>query len=191
MSFALRKKTWRLATVATIATVGTKDAVSGQKTRGQTPGVATAATVAMGPTLKSESTATAKVVPNSNPDRWCWPNGPAMNGQEIAVFNQRENLFRFRGWDAAEAVADRLVRRDRENDDRVVCLECAHYTKRWCANAEAAELSPTKSSTRIAIDLISLLQRCPGILALLAGPVSAAASPSLARGYVQVSPITH
>jgi hypothetical protein len=130
-------------------------------------------------------------MPISNLDRWCWPNGPAMTGQEISVFNKRENIFRFRGWDSAEAVADRLVRRDRENDDRVICLECAHYTKRWCVNAKAAELSPTKSSTRIAIDLISLLQHCPGFLALLVHPVSAAASPSLARGHVQVSPITH
>lgn len=191
MSFALRKKTWRLATVATIATVGTKAGVSLQKTGGQTQCVATVTTVAMGPTIRSESTASAKVVPISNPDRWCWPNGPAMTGQEISIFNKRENLFRFRGWDSAEALADRLVRRDRENDDRVVCLECAHYTKRWCANAKAAELSPTKSSTRIAIDLISLLQRCRGFLALLTRPVSAAAYPSLARGYVQVSPITH
>jgi hypothetical protein len=177
MSFALGKKIWRLATVATIATVGTKDGVNGQKTGGQTLCVATVATVAMGPTLKNESTATAKVVPISTPDRWCWPNGPAMNGQEISVFNQRENLFIARGWDAAEAVAERLVRRDRESDDRVVCLECVHYTKRWCANAKAAELSPTKSSTQIAIDLISLFQRCPGFLALLSQPVTAAASP--------------
>jgi hypothetical protein len=180
MSFALRKKTWRLATVATITTVGTKDGVNGQKTGGQTPCVATVATVAMGPTLKNESTATAKVVPISNPDRWCWPNGPAMNGQEISVFNQRENLFIARGWDAAEAVADRLVRRDRENDDRVVCLECVHYTKRWCDNAKAAKLSPSKSSTQIATDLITLLQRCPGFHALVARPVAATADNSLA-----------
>jgi hypothetical protein len=180
MSFALRKKTWRLATVATIATVGTKDVVSGQKTGGQTPSVATVTNVAMGPTFKSESTATAKVVPIVNPDRWCWPNGPAMNGQEIAVFNQRENIFIAHGWDAAEAVADRLVRRDRENDDRVVCLECVHYTKRWCANAKAAELSPTKSSTQIATDFIPLLQRCPGFLAIFARPVTATFDHSLA-----------
>jgi hypothetical protein len=101
--FCTQKKTWGLATVATIATVGTKDGVSWQKTGWQTPSVATVTTVAMGPTLKSESTATAKVVPISNPDRWCWQNGPAMNGQEISVSNQRENLFIARGWDAAEA----------------------------------------------------------------------------------------
>ena len=170
MSFALRKKTWGLATVATIATVGTKDGVSGQKTGRQTPSVATVTTVAMGASSKSEGTTTAKVFPISNPDRWCWPNGPAMNGQEIDVFNRRNNLFLTRGWGAAEAVADRLVRRDRESDDRVVCLECVHYTKQWCANAKAAELSPSKSSIQIPTDLISLLQRCPAFQALLARP---------------------
>jgi hypothetical protein len=180
MSFALRTKTWGLATVATIATVGTKDGGSGQKTWRQTPSVATVTTVAMVPTSKSESTTTAKVVPISNPDRWCWPNSPAMNGQEIDVFNRRNNLFLARGWGAAEAVADRLVRRDRESDDRVVCLECVHYTKRWCANANAAQLSPTKSSIQIATDLITLLQRCPGFLAIFALPVAATFDHSLA-----------
>lgn len=180
MSFALRKKTWGLATVATIATVGTKEGVSGQKTGRQTPSVATVTTVAMVASSKSESTATKKVVPISNPDRWCWPNGPAMNGQEISVFNKRNNFFLARGWGAAEAVADRLVRRDRESDDRVVCLECVHYTKRWCANANAAELSPTKSSTEIATNLIPLLQRCPGFLAIFTRPVAATFDRSLA-----------
>ena len=178
MSFALRKKTWGLATVATSATVGTKEGVSGKKTGRQTPSVATVTTVAMGASPKSESTATTKVVPKSNPDRWCWPNGPAMNGQEINVFNRRNNLFLARGWGTAEAVADRLVRRDRESDDRVVCLECVHYTKQWCANAKAAELSPSKSSIQIPTDLISLLQRCPAFQALLARQDAAIADQS-------------
>ena len=134
----------------------------------------------MGPTSKSENTTTAKVVPISYPDRWCWPKCPAMNGQEIALFNKRNNLFLARGWGAAEAVADRLVRRDRESDDRVVCLECVHYMKRWCANAKAAELSPTKSSTQIATDLIPLLQRCPGFHAISARPIQATFDHSLA-----------
>jgi hypothetical protein len=103
-----------------------------------------------------------------------------MNGQEISVFNHRENLFIARGWDAAEAVAERLVRRDRESDDRVVCLECVHYTKRWCANAKAAELSPTKSSIQIATDLIPLLQHSPGFLAIFARPFAATFYHSLA-----------
>jgi hypothetical protein len=180
MSFALRKKTWRFATVATLATVDKQAGVSGQKTGEQSPCVATVAIVAMRASSKNENIATAKVVPISNPDRWCWPNGPAMNGQEIAVFNQRENLFIARGFDAAEAVADRLVRRDRENDDRVVCLECVNYTKRWCTNAKAAELSPSKSSTQIAADLITLLQRCSGFLAIFARPVAATFEHSLA-----------
>ncbi len=101
-----------------------------------------------------------------------------MNGQEINVFNGRNNLFLARGWGAAEAVADRLVRRDRESDDRVVCLECVHYTKQWCANAKAAELSPSKSSIQIPTDLISLLQRCLAFQALLARPDAAIADQS-------------
>jgi hypothetical protein len=103
-----------------------------------------------------------------------------MNGQEIAVFNERNNLFFARGWGSSEAVTERLLRRDRESDDRVVCLEYVHYTKQWCANAKAAELSPTKSSIQIATDQISLLQRCPGFLAIFARPIAATFDHSLA-----------
>jgi hypothetical protein len=53
------------------------------------------------------------------------------------------------------------VNRDRELDDRRLCLECAHLkgTGRWrCGSAERAEV-PT---TGLARDLVLLLQRCPG-----------------------------
>lgn len=180
MSFALRKRNLGACDSCDYCDSWHKRWGQRAKTGRQTPSVATATTVAMGPTSKSESTTTAKVVPIRNPDRWCWPNGPAMNGQEIAVLNMRNNLFLALGWDAAEAVADRMVRRDRESDDRVVCLECVHYTRQWCANANAAELSPNKSSTQIATDLITLLQRCPGFLAIFARPVAATFEHSLA-----------
>jgi hypothetical protein len=170
MNFALRKKTWELATVATIATVGTKNGFTEQKTGRQSTSVATVTTVAIGPTSKSESTTTAKVVQISDLDRWFWPNGPAMTGQEIVIFNKRENLFLARGWDAAEAIADRLVRRDREGGDRKVCLECAHFAKRWCTNAKAAEMSPNKPNTQIPAEVLTQLQRCPGFLTLLQAP---------------------
>jgi hypothetical protein len=51
-----------------------------------------------------------------DPDRWCWPNSEAMTGREIDTFAARLTRFTDKGMglDAAESVADRLMRRDRE-----------------------------------------------------------------------------
>lgn len=62
----------------------------------------------------------------------------------------------------AEKAADRLVLRDREADDRALCRECAHLQGRgrWrCENWPAADVA----HERLGPDLITLLQRCPGI----------------------------
>jgi hypothetical protein len=96
-------------------------------------------------------------------DRWCWPNSPAMNTREIDTFTARLALFTDKGesLDDAERLADRLVIRDRERDNRRLCLECAHLQGygRWrCGNWQAADVA----RQGLAGDLVLMLQRCRG-----------------------------
>ena len=80
---------------------------------------------------------------------------------DIARFiDRRSRLMRW-GWpeEDAEALAERLVARDRaRDDDRVNCTECRHYRPGRCGNHRAAGLH----SSEIGRDLTALLQRCPG-----------------------------
>ena len=68
----------------------------------------------------------------ADPDRWCWPHSTAMNTGEIDTFTARLARFTDKGLslDDSEALADKLVLRDRESDDRRLCLECAHLAGR-------------------------------------------------------------
>jgi cytochrome c peroxidase len=80
---------------------------------------------------------------------------------DIARFTtRRARLLRW-GWPEpeAEALAERLVKRDRAaDDDRVSCAECHHHRPGRCGNHRAAGLH-TPDMGR---DLAGLLQRCPG-----------------------------
>jgi hypothetical protein len=60
-----------------------------------------------------------------NQDQFCWPNSSAMNSGEIDKFKYRLEIFQAKGLDElnAEALADKLVLRDRGRDDRNVCYE--------------------------------------------------------------------
>lgn len=103
------------------------------------------------------------IAPATDPDRWCWPHSIAMNGREIDTFTARLARFTDRGLnlDDAERLADKLVQRDREGDDRRLCLECAHLQGwgRWkCGNWQAADVA----RQGLARDLVMTLQRCPG-----------------------------
>lgn len=107
--------------------------------------------------MAANDTATA------DPDRWCWPYSEAMNGQEIDTFSGRLALFTDRGMSLkkAEQMADRLLIRDRESDDRRLCFECVHLHGfgRWCCgNWEAADVARDGLSP----DLVHKLQRCSG-----------------------------
>lgn len=94
----------------------------------------------------------------SNPDRWCWPLSEAMNSGEIERFNGRVALFAGRGIhiEEAELLADGLVKRDREKDDRRMCLECSQLRGTRCSVPARAGVGPVVQA------LIRLPQRCAG-----------------------------
>ena len=84
---------------------------------------------------------------------------------DIARFlDRRARLLRW-GWTQPEAerLADRLVRRDRERDERVCCIDCRHYRPGNCDNHRRAGLN----ASEVGRDLASLLQRCAGFAARL------------------------
>ena len=85
-----------------------------------------------------------------------------MNGQEIDTLMARQALFCQRGAASqdAERLADSLVNRDRDDDDRRLCLECRHLRGAGpyrCGNARAAGLHAD-----LARGLVLTLQRCHG-----------------------------
>jgi hypothetical protein len=100
-------------------------------------------------------------------DRWCWPRSAAMNAAEIQTFTTRLARFTVQGLPLADAEtsADGLLTRDREVDDRRICLECAALQGRiesWhCSNAVVAGLSG-QADAQLPSNLTYLLQRCPG-----------------------------
>ncbi|MBH1957544.1 MAG: hypothetical protein I8H70_02500 [Burkholderiales bacterium] len=99
-----------------------------------------------------------------NPDRWCWPHSQAMTNKEISTFENRANLFNRRGMAAvnAERLASKLTDRDRQDDERRLCLECAHMGGQhgaWrCNQWQRAGMG----ATGIPAGLVLVLQRCDG-----------------------------
>ena len=109
-----------------------------------------------------------------DPDRWCWPQSSAMNGAEIDTFAVRLHKFTDKGLPQAvgEMLADKLVLRDREQDDRRVCLECNHFAGHgagsWrCGNWQAAGVAIRSRDAQLPADLVVQLQRCDGFTAQL------------------------
>ena len=128
------------------------------------PSVATVATVAV-----AKAPDRAANDPTPDPDRWCWPVSAAMNTGEIDAFTARVAGFTGRGLVLAdaEALADRLVNRDREKDVRRLCLECLHLAgygaASWrCGNWQAAGVAIRARDAQLAGDLVCQLQRCEG-----------------------------
>lgn len=88
----------------------------------------------------------------------------AWTDADIARFTLRRNRLLRWGWAEhdAEAVAERLVKRDRDADERVNCADCRHYRPHRCGNhARAGLCSPS-----LPADLARLLQRCDGFSGL-------------------------
>ena len=84
----------------------------------------------------------------------------AWTDADIARFlDRRARLLRW-GWaePEAEKLAERLVKRDRDLDDRMTCTECAYYRPGRCGNHRRAGLH----SGEVGRGLASMLQRCPG-----------------------------
>lgn len=96
--------------------------------------------------------------PGADPDRWCWPHSNAMNGAEIDRFTVRLARFTDQGLSPieAEALADKLVIRDRDGDDRRLCLECEHLNGCRCAAWRRAAVGGPVLPTA----LLALPQRC-------------------------------
>ena len=110
-------------------------------------------------------------VGQANSDLWCWPHSSAMNTQEIATFSVRLEQFSRKRVSLAEAefLADRLVLRDRDEDDRQLCLECQHLqgdVGSWrCSNAHAARMAVGIANAPLPVGMTQQLQRCPGFRA--------------------------
>ena len=98
-----------------------------------------------------------------NPDRWCWTHSDAMNGAELEAFSTRRARLMRWGWieSEAEALAERLVKRDRDKDERASCTECRHFRPGRCGNHGRAGLNVPDLSRDLAVQL----QRCPGFTA--------------------------
>ena len=103
--------------------------------------------------------------PAPDPDRWAWPHSTAMNTAEIDTFTARLARFTDRGLILAdaEALADKLVIRDREGDDRRLCLECASLNRGGrCSNWQAAGVAIRARDAQLPGDFTTMLQRCGG-----------------------------
>ena len=143
-------------TVATVATVR-PDSL---------PSVASVATVSVATAQKQAANDPTAVT--QDPDRWAWPHSQAMTGREIDTFTARLHHFTRRGLAEpdAERVADKLVRRDRESDDRRLCLECVHlagHAGTWgCRNWQRAGMATKPQHAQLSAALVPLFQRCNG-----------------------------
>ena len=104
-----------------------------------------------------------------NPDRWCWPHSEAMNSAEINTFKARLARFTDKGLtlEDADELADKLVTRERDLDDRRLCLECIHLSgqngKAWdCRNWLVAKVASRARDAQLSAALVCQLQRCDG-----------------------------
>ncbi len=107
--------------------------------------------------------------PGLDPDAFCWPHSNAMNGAEIDLFTARLHRFTNKGLTVTEgeALADKLVVRDREADDLRFCLECRHLSgygqSSWrCGNWQVAGIAIRSRDAQLPADLVLQLQRCDG-----------------------------
>ena len=96
---------------------------------------------------------------------------PALTGRDADTFTERLVCFTTKGLSQTdgEALADKLAMRDRESDDRRLCLECTHlagYAGMWgCRNGQRAGVAIKAWDARLPGDLVRLLQRCDGFTA--------------------------
>jgi len=174
----IKKGSLRWPATATVATFATHE-------QSRPPTVATVATVAVAiapdtaandpaPTPNSAAV-DVDLIPQTcgqvldtaalDPDRHCWPHSPAMNTAEIDRFTARLARFTDRGviLSDAECLADKLVIRDRQRDDRAMCMECRHLQRGGrCGNWQRAGVAIRAWDAQLATEFVNLLQRCNG-----------------------------
>ena len=99
-----------------------------------------------------------------------------MTGREIDTFTARLHKFTDKGLarNDGEVLAKRLVLRDRDQDDRHVCLECQHFAghgaESWrCGNWQAAGIALRPRDAQLPADLVVQLQRCDGFYLSVVG----------------------
>jgi hypothetical protein len=133
------------------------------------PGFVGFAAPAMACIQKTGGASPAANDPAPDPDRWVWPHSQAMTGAEIDTFAARLHYFTGRGLVAldAERLADKLMTRDRESDDRRLCLECAHLAGHSagamrCTNWQRAGVAVQARDAQLSGALMHRLQRCDG-----------------------------
>ena len=114
----------------------------------------------------------SSIAVTEDPDRWCWPHSSAMNGAEIDTFTKRRSLFTGKGISQgeAEAVADTLVLRDRDLDDRRLCLECSNLQSHWagawrCGDWQWAGIAHPVKDAQLSAQQVLQPQRCSGFKA--------------------------
>ncbi|NMM10942.1 MAG: hypothetical protein HHJ16_11815 [Polaromonas sp.] len=109
----------------------------------------------------------------ADPDRWAWPHSQAMTGREIDTLTARLARFTDKGISQidGEALADKLVTRDRDADERRLCLECVHLAGHagiWgCGNWQPAGVATRARDARLSTALVHQLQRCDGFKNLI------------------------
>ena len=131
------------------------------------PSVASVATVSVATAQKYAVNDPTEI--SQDPDRWCWPHTKAMNSAEMNTFTTRLALFTDNGLslDDADALVDKLVTRDRDFDDRRLCMECIHLfgndRRGWgCRNWQQAGVASRVRDAQLSAALVCQLQRCDG-----------------------------
>ncbi|MBC7731426.1 MAG: hypothetical protein H7306_05930 [Bacteriovorax sp.] len=158
MSLADLMRKGSLRALATTACATATPATVATHETGYAATVAEVATVAVAKSPDSKAANDPALDPDRDPDRWCWPHSDAMTGAEIDRMVSRVERFVARGVDLIDAtvLADRLVIRDRDGDDRRLCLECDHLRRAGrCGVRTVADVPGGRL-----IDALPILQRC-------------------------------
>ena len=100
----------------------------------------------------------------NDPDRWAWPHSQAMTGREIDTFMARLARFSGKGLSLldSEALADKLVTRDRDADERRLCLECVHLAGHSAGAMRCTNWQRAGVAAQLSGALVHRLQRCDG-----------------------------
>ena len=83
---------------------------------------------------------------------------------EIDAFVIRRDRFTAAGRSDADHLAERLTLRDRQGDERRLCLECAALRPRGCAAAQRGEVPGAGPQF---VPMLDVLQRCPAFIPTL------------------------